>query len=242
MVISLVRCMLCLRVDMCALLFRTDNLSELAELGPQVVEQAARVCETYFQKKMPHRECFITRVLFYVIDKALQADSSAAGVTLACDGCGVGGHSRRRQGSLSYAPCLPHAAIKRLWALREGLDLFDFADPSIEGLKHALLQCMMSPCMLRCKDGQRFLVSLFELDLTMVSDLYAVILAQVLASCFPFRPFRVSITLSTPTLTEWRPCVLLAGPFLQAIDGRGIWIHFVSRLEGIYRADAHRHW
>ena len=73
--------------------------------------------------------------------------------------------------------------VRRVFAFKDALLLLDFADPSSDMMKAALLQCMISPAYLTVPEGMRFLSFLFCLSLEMVEALHATI-----KSTLPFCP------------------------------------------------------
>ena len=71
------------------------------------------------------------------------------------------------------------ADVKRCYAMRDALALFDYDDESIGSLKLLLLRCTFAPAFLRAPDGRRFLAGLFCLSSSMVPDLMAIVRNQI---------------------------------------------------------------
>ena len=69
--------------------------------------------------------------------------------------------------------------VKRLHAIRDALDLLDFADPSIDYLRSLLLRTASSPHYLRTAEGRRIIAHLFRLDADLVGDLHRSIRVQI---------------------------------------------------------------
>ena len=69
--------------------------------------------------------------------------------------------------------------VKRLYAIRDALDLLDFADPSIDYLRSLLLRTASSPHYLRTAEGRKVIAHLFRLDADLVGDLHRSIRVQI---------------------------------------------------------------
>lgn len=65
---------------------------------------------------------------------------------------------------VSLTPAAPDADIKRVYAIKSALDLFDFEDESIESLRGLLLRCFIQPCYLRLNEGKKFLAHVFNIE------------------------------------------------------------------------------
>lgn len=74
--------------------------------------------------------------------------------------------------------------VTRVYAIREGLTLFDYDDESTDTIKHLLLKCTISPLFLKISEGQRFLSYIFTLSLPFVDQIHAVV-KQQLPNCRP---------------------------------------------------------
>eukprot|EP00963_Diacronema_lutheri_P005589 scaffold431_cov334-Pavlova_lutheri.AAC.104 len=72
------------------------------------------------------------------------------------------------------------ADVKRCYAMREALQLFDYEDAtSIASLKRLLLRASFAPVFLRVQEGKRFISSTFHLQPQMVRELVAIIKNQI---------------------------------------------------------------
>jgi len=69
--------------------------------------------------------------------------------------------------------------VRRLFVMREALDLLDFADPSIDYLRSLLLRTASSPHYLRTVEGRRIIAHIFQLDVDLVQDLHRSIRVQI---------------------------------------------------------------
>lgn len=69
--------------------------------------------------------------------------------------------------------------VKRVYAMREAIQRFDFEDESIGSLQGLLLRCIFSPHYLHCNQGRRFLSFLFSLHSSFVPQLFATMKNQV---------------------------------------------------------------
>ncbi|KAL3788032.1 hypothetical protein HJC23_008376 [Cyclotella cryptica] len=69
--------------------------------------------------------------------------------------------------------------VKRLFSMREALDLLDFGDPSIESLEKQLLRTISHPLFLQCTEGKRFLSHLFTVDAGFISRLHSAVRVQI---------------------------------------------------------------
>lgn len=69
--------------------------------------------------------------------------------------------------------------VKRLYSIREAIDLLDFQDESIESLKMHLLRVVSNPLFLQNVDGRKFIIHLFQVDPTLVVDLHRAVRAQI---------------------------------------------------------------
>jgi len=71
------------------------------------------------------------------------------------------------------------ADVKRVHAMREAIQRFDFEDESIGSLQGLLLRCIFSPHYLHSSAGRRFLSFLFSLHPSFVPQLFATMKNQV---------------------------------------------------------------
>ena len=69
--------------------------------------------------------------------------------------------------------------VKRLYSIREAIDLLDFQDESIESLKLHLLRVVGNPLFLQSVEGRKFITHLFQVDTTLVIDLHRAVRAQI---------------------------------------------------------------
>jgi len=69
--------------------------------------------------------------------------------------------------------------VKRLYLIREAIDLFDFQDESIESVKLHLLRVVGNPLFLQGIEGRKFITHLFQVDTTLVIDLHRAVRAQI---------------------------------------------------------------
>ena len=83
----------------------------------------------------------------------------------------------------SLSGSAPSQMLKRLFNVRQGLLLLDFADESIGLLKELLLRAFLEPAILKSPVGIKFLAFTFSLDAEFVDDIHRVIRAQLSSSC-----------------------------------------------------------
>lgn len=69
--------------------------------------------------------------------------------------------------------------VKRVYALRDSLDLFQFEDESIQSLRSLLLRCVTLPSYTKCNEGRRFLSSLFNLHPSLTEHIMATVKNQI---------------------------------------------------------------
>jgi len=69
--------------------------------------------------------------------------------------------------------------VKRLYSIREAIDLLDFQDESIESLKLHLLRVVGNPLFLQSVEGRKFITHLFQVDTALVIDLHRAVRAQI---------------------------------------------------------------
>ncbi|KAF5833222.1 condensin II non structural maintenance of chromosomes subunit-domain-containing protein [Dunaliella salina] len=69
--------------------------------------------------------------------------------------------------------------VKACYSMREGFTMLDFEDPCIEDIKRLLLQSAMHPGFLHKPEGRKFVACIFGMDISLVSDLTAVIKNQI---------------------------------------------------------------
>ena len=71
------------------------------------------------------------------------------------------------------------ADVKRLWSIREAINLLDFRDTSIDSLKLHLLRTVGNPLFVQSVDGRKFITHLFTVDATLVGELHRAVRAQI---------------------------------------------------------------
>lgn len=64
------------------------------------------------------------------------------------------------------------SVIKRLYAMKDAMQILEFDDPSSEALKAVLLQCYVTPIFLKADQGRKFLSSLFYLSLSYTAQIH----------------------------------------------------------------------
>lgn len=69
--------------------------------------------------------------------------------------------------------------VKRLFYIREALNVLDFEHESIAYLRSLLLRSVSSPLYLRLNEGKRFIAGLFHLHNSLVRDLHQAIRVQI---------------------------------------------------------------
>ncbi|CAM9656902.1 unnamed protein product, partial [Ectocarpus sp. 13 AM-2016] len=79
----------------------------------------------------------------------------------------------------SLSPDAKEADVKRMHGLKGALLLLDFEDESSDSLRALLLRTFMSPVYLKCSEGKRLLASFFGLHPSLVSEIHAVMKAQM---------------------------------------------------------------
>eukprot|EP00793_Prasinoderma_coloniale_P001080 PRCOL_00006071-RA len=104
------------------------------------------------------------------------------------------------------------ADVKRCYAMRDALALFDFADPSTATIRHLLQLTMFAPGFLRSPDGRRFLSGLLHLDSGLVDELLQVVRNNILCG-------RKSLldAYSDVLFRAWKGA---SGPSLKALENR----------------------
>ena len=99
----------------------------------------------------------------------------------------------------SLEPGATTADLKRLYAVRDALSLFDFEDCSIDTVRNLLLRCAVTPIYLRATQGIQFLASLFALGPRMLRPLHATIKNQI-----PYASASSLRTYSRVYYTAWK--------------------------------------
>ncbi|CAN0076673.1 unnamed protein product, partial [Ectocarpus sp. 12 AP-2014] len=79
----------------------------------------------------------------------------------------------------SLSPDAKEADVKRMHGLKGALLLLDFEDETSDSLRALLLRTFMSPVYLKCSEGKRLLASFFGLHPSLVSEIHAVMKAQM---------------------------------------------------------------
>lgn len=69
--------------------------------------------------------------------------------------------------------------VKRLYGMREALNLLDFGDPSIQSMEVQLLRTLSNPLFLQCGEGKKFLSHLFTVDADLVARLHKAVRVQI---------------------------------------------------------------
>ena len=69
--------------------------------------------------------------------------------------------------------------VKRLYSIREAINLLDFRDTSIDSLKLHLLRTVGNPLFVQSVDGRKFITHLFTVDATLVGELHRAVRAQI---------------------------------------------------------------
>lgn len=102
------------------------------------------------------------------------------------------------------------ADIKRVYALRGALELFQFEDESIHSLRSLLLRCCTFPAYTKSDEGRRFLSYLFNLHPNLAEHLMASIKNQI-----PTGSKRLLNAYADVLYRAWRNA---AGPCLAALE------------------------
>ncbi|GAQ82457.1 hypothetical protein KFL_001120010 [Klebsormidium nitens] len=71
------------------------------------------------------------------------------------------------------------ADVHRVFAVRQAVPMFDFADESIESLKKLLLRATFAPIFLKAAEGRRFITYLCGLNVGMVREIFAIVRNQI---------------------------------------------------------------
>jgi hypothetical protein len=129
------------------------SLSPLCgKLGESVQRDICRMCEMWWHGAFQYRDPLVTQLVPLLLSKSLDFTDT---------------HE-------------PKAAdVKRVWAMKDALELFDFDEASISYLKSLMLRTLSSPLYLKSVDGKRMIVALFQLHESMVSDIHSAIRAQI---------------------------------------------------------------
>ena len=69
--------------------------------------------------------------------------------------------------------------VKRLYSIRDAIDLLDFECPSITSLKNHLLRTVANPLFLQSSEGKKFITHLFLVDASLVGELHKAIKVQL---------------------------------------------------------------
>jgi condensin-2 complex subunit G2 len=69
--------------------------------------------------------------------------------------------------------------VKRLYSIREAIDLLDFECESITTLKNHLLRTVANPLFLQSTEGKKFITHLFQVDVSLVSELHKAVKVQL---------------------------------------------------------------
>jgi hypothetical protein len=127
-------------------------LFQLNSCGPDAVAVQSTIvalCEDWWQANGSQREMLVAQTLPLLVIAALGTGSSSK------------------------------ADVKRLFKMREALDIIDFADSSSDSLRSLLLRVASSPLCLRLPEGKRLLASIFHVDGTLMKDMHQAIRVQI---------------------------------------------------------------
>ncbi|CAM9531234.1 unnamed protein product [Ectocarpus fasciculatus] len=110
----------------------------------------------------------------------------------------------------SLSPDAKEADVKRMHGLKGALLLLDFEDESSDSLRALLLRTFMSPVYLKCSEGKRLLASFFGLHPSLVSEIHAVMKAQM-----PGAKKAVLAAYGEVYFRVWRGA---EGPYLEKVE------------------------
>ncbi|KAI3652047.1 hypothetical protein MP228_003350 [Amoeboaphelidium protococcarum] len=82
----------------------------------------------------------------------------------------------------TVSPLAKQADIKRIYAIREALSLFDFEDENTESLRDLLLYTFISPQFIRVSEGKKFLAYILSLGHSMALSAFEVVKGQLAVS------------------------------------------------------------
>jgi condensin-2 complex subunit G2 len=131
-----------------------DTLFSLDSCGSDALatqNAIVTLCETWWLRNASQRELLLVQSLPLLVVTAL---GDATGVAQKSD-------------------------VKRLFQIRDALQVIDFSDDSSESLRTLLLRMAASPQSLRSPEGRRFLAYLFYIDESLQKDLHRAFRAQI---------------------------------------------------------------
>jgi len=129
-----------------------DILFQLNSCGPHAVAvQAAIVgmCEAWWHANGEQRSQLVAQTIPLLVISALRHGPSAK------------------------------SDIKRLFQMRQALEIIDFSDTSSGSLKSLLLRLASSPLLLRLPEGKRLLACLFHVDGALMRDMHQAVRVQI---------------------------------------------------------------
>jgi hypothetical protein len=127
-------------------------LFQLNSCGPDAVAVQSTIvalCEDWWQANGAQREMLVAQTLPLLVIAALGTESSSK------------------------------SDVKRLFQMRQALEIIDFADSSSNSLRSLLLRVASSPLCLRLPEGKRLLASLFHVDGTLMKDMHQAMRVQI---------------------------------------------------------------
>lgn len=127
-------------------------LFQLNSCGPDAVAVQSTIvalCEDWWQANGAQREMLVAQTLPLLVIAALGTGSSSK------------------------------SDVKRLFQMRQALEIIDFADSSSDSLRSLLLRVASSPLCLRLPEGKRLLASIFHVDGTLMKDMHQAIRVQI---------------------------------------------------------------
>jgi hypothetical protein len=129
-----------------------DILFQLNSCGPDAVAVQSTIvslCEDWWQANGAQREMLVAQTLPLLVIAALGTASSSK------------------------------SDVKRLFQMRQALEIIDFADSSSDSLRSLLLRVASSPLCLRLPEGKRLLASFFHVDGTLMRDMHQAMRVQI---------------------------------------------------------------
>lgn len=164
------------------------------EKGPdwKALQQVAVVAKTLVEQGIHHAPPILVAAVVKLHDGALLAAAEEPNVqesvSRLCEAWWAAGLNEKEALVPQTIPYLlvkaltsgKAADVKRCYAMREALQLFDYDDAtSIASLKRLLLRASFSPAFLRVQEGKRFISRTFHLQPQMVRELVAIVKNQI---------------------------------------------------------------
>ncbi|KAL7577864.1 hypothetical protein ACA910_010608 [Epithemia clementina (nom. ined.)] len=132
------------------ILFTLSQNYDCGSHGSDTQRTILKLCETWWNANVLHREYLVSQSLPLLIQSAALADSS------------------------------PKSALLRLYPMRHAVSCIDFADESSEWCRSILMRVASSPkCLKVVPEGRRFIAYLFQADVSLIPSLHQAMRAQI---------------------------------------------------------------